>query len=45
MKPDDKHKKKASRDWKSKHGMVQQKVSKKQKDRDRLKGLESNWDR
>merc|ERR1711990_304768 len=44
MPPPNKHKQKASREWQKKHGIVQPKVSKKQKEKDNLKKLESNWD-
>lgn len=45
MKPDDKHKKKATRQWQAKNGIVAPKLSKKQKDKERVKQLQSNWDR
>ena len=40
-----KHKQKASREWQKKHGQVQPKMSKKQKEKENLKKLDSNWDR
>ena len=40
-----KHKQKASREWQKKHGQVQPKISKKQKEKENLKKLDSNWDR
>ena len=45
MKPDDKHKKKATRQWQAKNGIVAPKLSKQQKDKERVKQLQSNWDR
>ena len=45
MRPDNKHKAKATREWQKKNGQVQPKVSKKQKEKDLIKGLDSNWDR
>ena len=40
-----KHKAKASREWQKKHGLVQPKMTKKQKEKEQLKKLDSNWDR
>ena len=40
-----KHKQKASREWQKKHGQVQPKMTKKQKEKENLKKLDSNWDR
>ena len=40
-----KHKQKAAREWQKKHGQVQPKISKKQKEKENLKKLDSNWDR
>ena len=40
-----KHKQKASREWQKKHGQVQPKMTRKQKEKENLKKLDSNWDR
>ena len=40
-----KHKQKAAREWQKKHGQVQPKISKKQKEKENLKKLDFNWDR
>ena len=45
MPAQNKHKAKASREWQKKHGLVQPKMTKKQKEKEQLKKLDSNWDR
>merc|ERR1712050_518312 len=45
MAPPNKHKQKASREWQKKHGNVQPKLSRKQKEKENLKKLDSNFDR
>jgi len=45
MRPGDKHKARASREYQKKHGLVPAKQSKKQKEKAAIAKLESNWDR
>ncbi|CAG5097698.1 Oidioi.mRNA.OKI2018_I69.XSR.g15192.t1.cds [Oikopleura dioica] len=45
MRPGDKHKAKASREYQKKHGLIPAKQSKKQKEKAAIAKLESNWDR